>query len=91
MIEDTKDTETKEKLQKSKNILEKLQKIERDQHIKDQKEIGASGLLDFKPIYEARAKAGTKYSIVEVERYDFEPLVSAQKSYDFLNNASFVK
>lgn len=39
MIEETQDKETKEKFQKSKNILEKLQKIERDQHIKDQKEL----------------------------------------------------
>jgi sugar phosphate isomerase/epimerase len=60
-------------------------------HIKDEKEIGASGLIDFKPIYESRAKAGTKYSIIEIEQYDFEPLVSAQKSFDFLNNAPFVK
>lgn len=60
-------------------------------HIKDEKEIGASGLIDFKPIYENRAKAGTKKCFVEVERYDFEPFVSVQKSFDFLNNASYVK
>ncbi len=60
-------------------------------HIKDEKEIGASGLIDFKPIYENKAKAGTKVCFVEVERYDFEPFVSVQKSFDFLNNASYVK
>ena len=60
-------------------------------HIKDEKEIGASGLIDFKAIYENKAKAGTIYCIVEVERYDFEPLVSVQKSFDFLNAASYVK
>ena len=60
-------------------------------HIKDEKEIGASGLIDFKPIYENMGIAGTKYCIVEVERYDFEPFVSVQKSYDFLNAASYVK
>jgi len=60
-------------------------------HIKDEKEIGASGLIDFKPIYDNRAKAGTKVCFVEVERYDFEPFVSVQKSFDFLNNASYVK
>ena len=60
-------------------------------HIKDEKEIGASGLIDFKPIYENKAKAGTKFCFVEVERYDFEPFVSVQKSFDFLNNASYVK
>jgi sugar phosphate isomerase/epimerase len=60
-------------------------------HIKDEKEIGASGLIDFKTIYENKAKAGTKHCFVEVERYDFEPFVSVQKSFDFLNNASYVK
>jgi len=60
-------------------------------HIKDEKEIGASGLIDFKTIYENKAKAGTKVCFVEVERYDFEPFVSVQKSFDFLNNASYVK
>ncbi|NEW81370.1 MAG: sugar phosphate isomerase/epimerase [Mariniphaga sp.] len=60
-------------------------------HIKDEKEIGASGLIDFKPIYENKAKAGAKVCFVEVERYDFEPFVSVQKSFDFLNNASYVK
>jgi len=39
MIEDTKDTETKEKLQKSKNILEQLQKIEREQHLRDEESL----------------------------------------------------
>jgi sugar phosphate isomerase/epimerase len=60
-------------------------------HIKDEKEIGASGLIDFKPIYENKSKAGAKYCIVEVERYDFEPFVSVQKSFDFLNTAAYVK
>ena len=60
-------------------------------HIKDEKEIGASGLIDFKTIYKNKAKAGAKVCFVEVERYDFEPFVSVQKSFDFLNNASYVK
>ena len=60
-------------------------------HIKDEKEIGASGEIDFKAIYDSKAKAGTKFAIVEVERYDFEPLISVQKSYDYLNKASYVK
>jgi len=60
-------------------------------HIKDEKEVGASGEIDFKSIYENKAKAGTKFAIVEVEQYSFEPLVSVQKSIDFLNSAPFVK
>ena len=35
-IQETKDSESKWKLQKSKEIIEKLQKIERDQHLRDQ-------------------------------------------------------
>jgi len=60
-------------------------------HIKDEKELGASGYMDFKPIYDAAATAGTKYMIVEVERYDFPPVESVRKSFDFLNGAEYVK
>lgn len=60
-------------------------------HIKDEKEIGESGQLDFKAIYETAYKNGLKDSFVEVERYNFEPAVSVRKSYEFLNNAPYVK
>jgi sugar phosphate isomerase/epimerase len=60
-------------------------------HIKDEKEIGESGLLDFKTIFETGYSIGIKDYFVEVERYNFEPLVSVQKSYDFLAVAAYVK
>jgi sugar phosphate isomerase/epimerase len=60
-------------------------------HIKDEKEIGESGQLDFKAIFETAYSIGMKDYFVEVERYNFEPLVSVQKSYDFLASASYVK
>jgi sugar phosphate isomerase/epimerase len=60
-------------------------------HIKDEKEIGESGLLDFKSIYETAYKNGLKDSFVEVERYNFDPILSVRKSYDFLNAAPYVK
>jgi sugar phosphate isomerase/epimerase len=60
-------------------------------HIKDEKELGASGEIDFKPIYKAAYKNGLEDSFVEVERYDFEPIESVRKSYQFLNDASYVK
>lgn len=60
-------------------------------HIKDKEELGASGMMDFKPIYESISVAGAKYCIVEVERYNFEPIESLKMSYDFLNNAEYVK
>jgi len=60
-------------------------------HIKDEKEVGASGMIDFKAIYDNLSKAGTKFAIVEVEQYGYDPLVSVQKSIDFLNAAPYVK
>ena len=60
-------------------------------HIKDEKEIGESGLLDFKSIYETAYKNGLKDSFVEVERYNFEPIESVRKSFQYLNAASYVK
>lgn len=60
-------------------------------HIKDEKEIGESGQIDFKAIYETAYKNGLKDSFVEVERYNFEPVESVRKSYQFLNAAPYVK
>lgn len=60
-------------------------------HIKDAKEIGESGLLDFKSIFETAYSIGIKDYFVEVEQYNFEPAISVQKSYDFLAAAAYVK
>jgi sugar phosphate isomerase/epimerase len=60
-------------------------------HIKDEKEIGESGQIDFKSIYETAYKNGLKDSFVEVERYNFDPVVSVRKSYEFLKAAPYVK
>ena len=60
-------------------------------HIKDEKEIGASGTMDFESIFKAAYKNKLEAYFVEVERYDFDPIVSVQKSFDFLNNAAYVK
>jgi len=60
-------------------------------HIKDVKDLGASGEMDFKPIFENLKKAGAKKIIVENEQYNYPPLESVQKCYDFLNKASYVK
>jgi len=58
-------------------------------HIKDEKELGASGKMDFKTIFASEKKSGLKYGIVEVEKYDFEPLVSCKKSLDYLNTTNY--
>jgi len=60
-------------------------------HIKDKKEVGASGVMDFESAFKAKKKAGMKHIIVEVEDYSYTPLESVQKSLEFLQNADYVK
>ncbi len=60
-------------------------------HIKDEMEVGASGKIDFRPIFENAELSGMKYYIVEVEKYNFEPIESVRKSFEFLTNADYVK
>ncbi len=59
-------------------------------HLKDKEELGASGMVDFASIFAVREKAGAEYGIVEVEKYNFDPLVSCEKSLEFLENADYV-
>ena len=60
-------------------------------HIKDHKELGQSGMVGFDPIFENAGKAGLKYIMVEVEQYNYEPIESVRRSYDYLKNNRFVK
>lgn len=61
-------------------------------HVKDEKELGAEdGIMDFEPIFKAKDASGMKHIIVEVERYNYEPLESVKMSYDFLMGESYVK
>ena len=60
-------------------------------HVKDVKEIGASGKMDFKTIFENAAVAGMKYAIVEQEEYTTTPFEGVKQSFDFLNAAEYVK
>ncbi len=60
-------------------------------HIKDEKELGESGEIDYEPIFKAAYDQGLKTFFVEVEKYNYEPIESVQKSYAFLDNASYVK
>ena len=48
-------------------------------HIKDEKELGQSGMVGFDAIF------------IEVERYNYTPCESVKMSYDYLNNSDFVK
>jgi sugar phosphate isomerase/epimerase len=60
-------------------------------HIKDEQEIGASGTIDFKAIFEQAYANGIKDWYVEVERYIATPQEDVKRSYDYLNNAEYVK
>lgn len=60
-------------------------------HIKDDKELGESGMVGFDAIFKNTDKAGTKYLIVEVEKYDYAPLESVKISLDYLLNCPLVK
>lgn len=60
-------------------------------HIKDELEIGRSGEMDFEAIYKNAETAGAKYMVVEVERYTGTPFEGVKESFDYLNNAEYVK
>ncbi|OFY57279.1 MAG: sugar phosphate isomerase [Bacteroidetes bacterium RBG_13_46_8] len=60
-------------------------------HVKDEKEIGASGKMDFKTLYENASLAGLQYSIVEQEEFTTTPMEGIQASLEYLRNADFVK
>ena len=60
-------------------------------HIKDEDIIGASGVLDFKAIFEAAYKQGMKDYYVEIEQYPQPAEICAARSFDYLNAAKFVK
>ncbi|GAB6394428.1 MAG: sugar phosphate isomerase [Bacteroidales bacterium] len=60
-------------------------------HIKDEKEIGASGRIDFKPIFDQMRANKVKDWYVEIEQYtNNDPVASAKESYDFLAKADYV-
>lgn len=60
-------------------------------HIKDKQAVGASGTIDFETIFEAAYAQGMKEYFVEVEEYIGTPMEDVKQSYEFLNNAAYVK
>ncbi len=59
-------------------------------HIKDKAEVGASGNMDFESMFAAKELSGVEYGIVEVEEYNFDPIVSCQKSLEWLNPTDYI-
>lgn len=61
-------------------------------HIKDEKELGGSdSVMDFDALFQNTDNSGAKYLIVEVEKYNFDPLESVKMSIDYLLNNENVK
>ena len=61
-------------------------------HIKDEWEVGQSGMVGFDAIFKNAELAGLKDFVVEIERYSYEDIrKSFVESADYLLNAPFVK
>lgn len=60
-------------------------------HIKDNKELGQSGMVGFDAIFRNIDKAGTKNIVVEVEKYTGTPFEGIKESYNYLADADYVK
>ncbi|MBO6064510.1 MAG: sugar phosphate isomerase/epimerase, partial [Bacteroidales bacterium] len=61
-------------------------------HIKDEWEVGQSGMVGFDAIFKNAELAGLKDFVVEIERYNYEDIrKSFVESADYLLNAPFVK
>ena len=58
-------------------------------HIKDKKELGESGTMNFNEIFKHKKESGLKYGIIEVEEYNFTPLESVQKSLEYLKTTNY--
>ena len=60
-------------------------------HIKDEREIGQSGMVGFDAIFRNAAIAGVEDIVVEVERYSYDDVTrSIKESIDYLIDAPFV-
>lgn len=60
-------------------------------HVKDEKEVGASGMIDFEAIWAKKEISGMEYYIVEQEDYNYAPIESVEMSLQYLLDAEFVK
>ncbi len=58
-------------------------------HIKDETELGESGTMDFNEIFKHKKESGLKYGIVEVEKYNYTPLESVQKSLEYMGTTNY--
>ncbi|WP_166425798.1 sugar phosphate isomerase/epimerase [Paraglaciecola sp. 20A4] len=55
-------------------------------HIKDHKELGASGKIDWMALFHHAKFKVPKYTVVEVEDYSYPPMYSVQLAWEYLYN-----
>ncbi len=60
-------------------------------HVKDEKEMGASGKIDFKAIFNLADFSGVKYYVLEQEAYSTNPFDGLAKSLEYMKKEGFVK
>ena len=53
-------------------------------HVKDYKELGQSGKIDFNKIFLSAEKAGLKYVISEVEDYTYPTITSVSLAWEYI-------
>ena len=53
-------------------------------HVKDYKELGQSGKIDFNKIFLSAEKAGLKYLVAEVEDYSYPIFTSVGLAWEYL-------
>jgi sugar phosphate isomerase/epimerase len=60
-------------------------------HVKDSTELGVSGKIDLKALFENADLSGVKYYVVEQEAYSTTPLDGVQKDFEYMKKSPFVK
>lgn len=60
-------------------------------HLKDNKELGQSGMVGFDAIFKNTDAAGVKHLVVEVEKYSGTPIDGVKQSLEYLLNCPLVK
>lgn len=58
-------------------------------HVKDEAELGQSGTIDFVSIFKYAKQSGLKYTLVEIEKFNYDPFSSVEMCYHYLYNSQF--
>ncbi|PWJ41901.1 sugar phosphate isomerase/epimerase family protein [Sediminitomix flava] len=67
-----------------KDYFEKYPKRFVSWHMKDEKELGESGKIDFKELIKLKELAGLQYLVAEVEDYSYPPLFSVNLAWRYI-------